>query len=153
MKKFCVTDPLYILSEEVWTECCDVLNEDDDQEETSKLFTERLSTALNSITGGKSWVFETNRLDGVNCLKGKDHIITKHFTSTSGTVCILEFTNEIKEAIEKREININGNVAIFEAEGIQDVEFDTISEYLPVIYINTTDGYKFNSLEKVTDNE
>lgn len=145
MKKFCVTDPCYILPDDVWSKCCKVFDEYKDDEFMYQRFDEAVTKALTEFVGSKSYACGTGYGDWSNELQGDGKVINSKFCADAGMVCVCELTDKVKEALDINETN-NHSVAIFEAEDLSNVEFDLTDKGWTVVYIETTDGHCFCTL-------
>lgn len=117
-KKYIITDPCYILPENVWSECFDkaYLEPDFDNDK----FIKALKKALEDFSGSKAFVNKTGFGDWKNHLWFQGAVIGE-FIADSGMVCVCEFTEPVKETMK----NILSCGAIFEAEDDISVDFDT----------------------------
>lgn len=146
MKRFCVTDPCYILPDNVWTECCKVFDEYKDDEYMYQRFDEAVTKALTEFVGSKSYACGTGYGDWSNELQGDGKVINKDFCADAGMVCVCELTDKVKNALD---VNILSNrcAAVFEAEDLRNVTFDLTDKDWTVVYIETTDGHCFCTSE------
>lgn len=145
MKKFCVTDPCYILPNDVWDKCYEVFDKYKDDEFVYQRLDEAITKALTEFVGSKSYACSTGYGDWSNILQGDGKVINKSFCADAGTVCVCELTDKVKEALGVDEVG-NFSAAIFEAEDLSKVEFDVSDNTWTVVYIETTDGHCFCTL-------
>lgn len=146
MKKFCVTDPCYILPDDVWDKCCKVFDEYKDDEFMYQRFDEAVAKALTEFVGSKSYACGTGYGDWSNELQGDGKVINKDFCADAGMVCVCELTDKVKEALDVDIYNTH-TVATFEAEDLRNVTFDLTDKDWTVVYIETTDGHCFCTSE------
>ena len=152
MKKFCVTDPCYILPDDVWDKCCKVFDEYKDDEFMYQRFDEAVTKALTEFVGSKSYACGTGYGDWSNELQGDGKVINSKFCADAGMVCVCELTDKVKEALDVDIYNAH-TVATFEAEDLRNVTFDLTDKSWTVVYIETTDGHCFCTQEAVCDED
>lgn len=154
MKKFCVTDPCYILPNDVWDKCYEVFDKYKDDEFVYQRLDEAITKALTEFVGSKSYACSTGYGDWSNILQGDGKVINRSFCADAGMVCVCELTDKVKKALNVDEVG-NFSAAIFEAEDLSKVEFDVSDNTWTVVYIETTDGHCFCTLtpDEVYDNE
>lgn len=141
MKKFCVTDPCYILPDDVWSKCCKVFDEYKDDEFVSQRFDEAVTKALTKFAGSKAYACDTGYGDWSNILSGSKHVINECFCADAGMVCVCELTDKVHDALKDHDLDgTNHCVAIFEAEDLSNIEFDVSDKNWTVVNIETTDG-------------
>ncbi len=120
MIKYIVTDPCYILPDEVWQECCRLLDNG-----TQEDFNKAVCDALIHYTGYKAWVSQTGFGDWSNLLYGED-IIQREFLADSGMVCVCRHTPLIEKFFKDKhsEKLFALCVAVFEMSENIDVILD-----------------------------
>lgn len=148
MPKYIITDPRYILSNEVWSDIWNQCAGLPDKE-YSKKFRSLISKALNTLAGTKNAVAcKTGFGDWDNQIYGcEDKIIERFFTADSGMVCVVKYNKAIKNALIARgngKFISEGRIALLKTEGKVNVEMDTDDEEWTVVYINDEVDY-FNS--------
>ena len=134
MTQYIVTDPCYVLPNNTWDEICKHYTTD---EEFIKLVTQELNklagttNALAANTGFGDW---SNTLSSTNDKK----IIRHDFFADSGTVCVVEYNDKIKSAVEenKNDYLIDyGGMALIETKGDVKVKMDTSDKSWTVVKI------------------
>lgn len=119
--KYVVTDPCYILNDDVWDECCKFLDD------SPKAFNDSVSKALTESTGFPAYACDTGDGDWNNKIYGS-YIVHKEFCADSGMVCVCRLTVEIEKHFEENYPNIYSHgAAVFEGSDDICVKFD-ISE-------------------------
>lgn len=121
MKKFIVTDPCYILPNNIWDICCKEFEVEDDT--MYERFDNKVQEELRKFSGTeKAWAGSTGIGDWSNTLNSvssKIKIIESDFGADAGMVCCIELTSTVeKSLIEKYERLIG---AIFEVDDSSDV--------------------------------
>lgn len=137
MKKYVVTDPCYILSNEAWDECCKLLHEG--TEADFEAFNTAIAGELTKLSGANAWVADTGYGDWNNNIWGPG-VINNHFFADAGMVCVCMLTPEIEIKLDLGNQNHSSGVAIFETEGIESVDFDTSDSNWTVVKITTKEG-------------
>lgn len=137
MKKYVVTDPCYILSDDVWTECCKVFDKYKDDEFMYQRFDEAVTKALTEFTGSKSYACGTGYGDWHNKLEGDGHIIQDEFCADAGMVCVCELTDKVNEALKDC---AKWAYAVFECEGLENVVLDLENSSWTRVFIETVEG-------------
>lgn len=134
MKQYIVTDPCYVLPNKTWDEICEHYTTD---VEFIKLVTQELNklagttNALAANTGFGDW---SNTLSSTNDSK----IIRHDFFADSGTVCVVEYNDNIKSAIEenKNDYLIDyGGMALIKTKGDVKIKMDTSDKSWTVVQI------------------
>lgn len=148
MKNFCVTDPCYILPDDVWDKCCKVFDEYKDDEFMYQRFDEAVTKALTEFVGSKSYACGTGYGDWSNKLQGDGKVINSRFCADAGMVCVCELNTKVHNALKNNDLDSTSHcVAVFEAEDIRNVTFDLTDKFWTVVYIETTDGHCFCTSE------
>ena len=145
MKKFCVTDPCYILPDNVWSKCCEIFDKYKDDEFMYQRFNEAVSNALTKFVGSKSYTCNTGYGDWSNTLQGDGKVVNAHFCADAGMVCVCELNTKVHNALKNNDTS--HCAAVFEAEDIRNVTFDLTDKFWTVVYIETTDGHCFCTSE------
>ena len=150
MIEYIITDPCYILPDNIWNECCEYLDDGFDA------FNEVVAKALTKFTGYKAWVHDTGYGDLNNEIHG-GCIIKSDFCADAGMVCVCRWTDSIIKYWQTQygTNKING-AAIFEMSEDIDVQFDQSCRDWTVITIKDKvygDVIKSISAEEYCDNE
>ena len=130
-KQYVITDPCYILPEEIWDECCKKAGDND--EGWSDRFYQHVTSALTEFVGSIAYAESTGYGDWQNSIVCGPYI-TERFFADSGSVCVCEYTDKVKKALDGLEDK--GGAAVFEAEGKIKVQFDTRISDWTVIHIS-----------------
>lgn len=146
MSKYVVTDPCYLLEDDVWSNCCNAATANG-QEWNNEVFNAEVTKALKQMSGGNAWASETGFGDWSNCMHGDDsRIESVDFAADSGMVCVCEMTPAVEEVLKKKfPAGDVGLVSIIECIGEVSVEFDKSDENWTVVYVDDEHGC-FNSL-------
>lgn len=117
--QYLITDPCYVLPDEVWNKCCDVAL--DDTPEAYDRFDDTVTEELKQYSGSNNakacrtgfgdWC---NKIDSSG--EGVHHIIHSEFGADSGMVCVVEYTDRVKAEFSKHLFK-NGCAALIETEG------------------------------------
>lgn len=153
MKKYVITDPCYILSEEDWKKCVEYAEKtvEEDKVEWSYIFKTAVETALTKFTNSSSWVKDTGFGDWTNILYGPNKDGYGEFCADAGMVCVCEVTDKVSAALE--EIQNKKCFAIFEAEGPISVNFDTSDSNWTVVNIKDSAGNTWITMEPDKDED
>jgi len=92
-KYLIVTDPSYILPEDIWDKCCN------EAAYSSELFDECISKALSEFSGAKAWAHSTGFGDWSNSMSGPA-IVQDRFCADSGMVCVCQCTEPVGGKLE-----------------------------------------------------
>lgn len=130
-KKYVITDPCYILPDDVWSECCNKAGDND--EGWSERFYQHVTSALTEFVGTTAYAESTGYGDWQNSIVCGPYI-TGQFFADSGSVCVCEYTDKVREALDGLEDK--GGAAVFEAEGRIEVQFDTKVSDWTVVHIS-----------------
>lgn len=149
MKKFVVTDPCYILPDEVWDKCCKVFDEYDNDEFMYQRFDEAVTKALTEFTGTKAYACGTGYGDWHNQLEGDGHILHDEFCADAGMVCVCEMTENVEKALKDCG---DWAYAVFECEELENVILDLENPNWTRVFIETTEGHYFYTL-KMEEND
>ena len=132
MAKYIITDPCYILtdaeSDAVWSEFCDLWfkkNYGDAQELISK------------TVGTPVKIEDTGYGDWTNHIYGPG-VIENEFFADAGMVCVCELTDKIVNTMTEKYHRVLG--AIFEADEVKYVDFDTSDRNWTVVRVRTDKG-------------
>lgn len=118
MIEYVVTDPCYILPDDMWDECCQSLDDG------FEAFNEAVAKALTKFTGHKAWASDTGYGDWNNEIYG-GCIIKSDFYADAGMVCVCRWTASVMRQWQAKygTTKISG-AAIFEMSEDIDVDFD-----------------------------
>ncbi len=130
-KQYVITDPCYILPDDVWSECCKKAGDND--KEWSDRFYQHVTSALTEFVGTTAYAESTGYGDWQNSIACGPYI-TGQFFADSGSVCVCEYTDKVKEALG--DLPDKGGAAVFEAEGRIEVQFDTKISDWTVVHIS-----------------
>jgi len=151
MTQYIVTDPCYVLPNSTWDKICKDYKTD---EEFIKLVTQELNklagttNALAANTGFGDW---SNTLSSTN----ESKIIRHDFFADSGTVCVVEYNNKVRSAIQenKNDYLIDyGGMALIETKGNVKIEMDTSDKNWTVVQIKDEED-TFRSLLPDDEND
>ena len=92
--KYVVTDPCYILDNDVWSKCCEVFDKYKDDEFMYQRFDEAVSKALVEYTGYPAFACGTGFGDWSNQLSGIG-VIKPDFFADAGMVCVCRLTSKM----------------------------------------------------------
>jgi len=152
-KQYCITDPTYILPQEVkdriWEEWRK-LGDDNDWDTFHRMEEQALSEFTN---GGQAFVENTGFGDWENCIYGPGHDGGEEstFTADSGEVCVCEYTDAVKEKLDSYP---NPNIAaVFDAVGPISVHFNTKDPNWTMVEIVDADGNIWSSFEPESEDE
>lgn len=137
--KYIITDPCYIVPEDVWDEACKHI--DDDSVIDYPMFEKVISDAC----GTKVDVCDTGCGDWDNSISGPyDHIINRKFCADAGMVCVAELTPEIEKNMTYNGINLadNGVAAVIDVSDAQ-VEWHGNDDWT-IASIRTPEGYFYS---------
>lgn len=150
--KYIVTDPCYLLPNDVWDTCCEVFNNDD--EHMYDRFNDAISKALSKFTGFPAYACGTGYGDWSNSIWGAG-IIKHDFVADAGMVCVCKLTDKILQQLKEKygENNIYSGIAIFEMSESIRVDFDVSDPNWTVVNIKDLQtGYTIHS-EYVDEDE
>ena len=134
MSKYVITDPCYILPDDVWSECIEKAGENDTG--WCDRFDEQVQAALSAFVGSKAWAERTGFGDWSNVVFGPN-VIQDHFCADSGMFSVCEFNDKVKEALKDCPEHC---YAVFETEGTISVEFDNSESDWHVAKIKSSNG-------------
>ena len=128
--KYVVTDPCYILDNDVWSKCCEVFDKYKDDE-----FNEAVSKALVEYTGYPAFACGTGFGDWSNQLSGIN-VIKSDFFADAGMVCVCRLTSKMLQYWkEEYGTQALSGAAIFEASQDISVEFDVSDKNWTIVNI------------------
>ena len=133
MSKYVVTDPCYILPDDVWSECIKKAGEND--KDWGNRFDEQVQAALSAFVGSKSYACSTGFGDWDNDLYGPN-VLQSEFCADSGMVSVCEYNNIVAEALTCPD----RCYAVFTAEGPIKVNFDRSARDWTVVEIEDAEG-------------
>lgn len=145
-KQYIITDPCYILSDTVWSNICESCNDEDFYNGTfDNKVTEELNklanttTAKASTTGFGDW---QNSIHSDN--PTESNIIQQDFFADAGMVCVVEYNDNIKQALKDKNNDSltdddRGGIAVIEIQDDSniDIEMDTSNENWTQVKIST----------------
>lgn len=132
MEFYIVTDPCYILPDEVWSKACQDIFDND--REDLEGFNARIQEDLRKFTDtDEAWVDETGAGDWCNSIYGK-HIMTPEFCADSGMVCICRITKPIMKAVNDKALH-KYCYAVFQAHPGIEVNFDRTDKGWTVVRV------------------
>lgn len=139
MKKYVVTDPCYILSNEDWDKCCKILQTEDNNPDKDKFtaFNQAVQGKLAEMTGEPAYVEDTGYGDWSNEIYGPG-VLNHTFAADAGMVCVCRLTEEVEKKLNIQEHD--SCVAVFEADELVKVTFDTDDDNWTVVNIVTDKG-------------
>ena len=135
-KKYVITDPCYILPEDIWDECCKKC-EARGQENWSENFDGIVQEALRDFTQGQAFASSTGYGDWSNEIYGPG-VLNHTFAADAGMVCVCRLTEEVEKKLNIKEHD--SCVAVFEADELVKVTFDTDDDNWTVVNIVTDKG-------------
>lgn len=137
MKKYVVTDPSYILSNEDWDKCCEIIqyNGPDDKNKWIA-FNQAIAGKLAEMTGEPAYVEDTGYGDWSNEIYGPG-VLNHTFAADAGMVCVCLLTEEIEKKLNIKEHD--SCVAVFEADELVKVTFNTDDDWT-IVNIVTDKG-------------
>ena len=145
MTKYIITDPCYILSNEVWDNICSQCEHDDfSNGKFDTLCTEalnKLAGTTNAVACGTGFGDWSNSI----CCSNDDKVIESDFFADSGMVCVVEYNEAIQNALGNDELISKGGIALIETEGEVVIEMDTSNSEWTMVYIED-DEDEFNSM-------
>ena len=92
--KYVVTDPCYILDNDVWSKCCEVFDKYKDDEFMYQRFDEAVSKVLIEYTSYPAFACGTGFGDWSNQLSGIG-VIKSEFFADAGMVCVCRLTSKM----------------------------------------------------------
>ena len=118
MIEYIVTDPCYILPDNIWDQCCKSLDDG------FEVFNETVSKALAEFSGCQAWACDTGYGDWNNEIFGCN-VKKSDFCADAGMVCICQLSDKIKDYIEQHYDTIFfSGAAVFEMSDTISVEFN-----------------------------
>ena len=128
--KYIVTDPCYIIEDDVWSTLCDRaddLSNNDRGNLWCTAFDSVVTNELQRMTSPIAKAGQTGFGDWANSLTGP-HVLQSEFCADSGMVCVCPLTDEIEAYLKNKygeEYQTNfGCVAIFEASNNLTITLD-----------------------------
>lgn len=97
--KYIVTDPCYLLPDDIWDKCCEVFKDDD--ETKYDRFDEEVSKALSDFTGFPAYACGTGFGDWDNSIWG-DGVIKHDFVADAGMVCVCRLTDKVLQHLKEK---------------------------------------------------
>lgn len=145
MTKYIITDPCYILSDEVWNNICSQCENDDfSNGKFDTLCTEalnKLAGTTNAVACGTGWGDWSNRMHSSN----DDKIIEADFFADAGMVCAVEYNEAIQNALIAKGndgLISKGGIALIETKGEVIIEMDIRNSEWTVVNIeDDEDGF------------
>lgn len=130
MKKYLITDPCYLVeNRDVWLKFCNLSfrEEPDAMAKAGKYLSDFLGVTVQvENTGYGDWY---NRMI---CESGDDGIIQSEFAADAGLVCFCEYTDEIRNLMEKQSYDL---YAVITSEETPVCTFDTSNKNWTVVRI------------------
>lgn len=130
-KQYIITDPCYILSDTVWQNICKSCKDDDYYNGTfDNKVTEELNKLANTTTAKAS---TTGFGDWDNCIHSDNpteaNIIQPDFFADSGMVCVVEYNDNIKQALKDKDNDHltdedKGGAAVIEIQDDSDIDIE-----------------------------
>lgn len=137
--KYIITDPCYIVPEDVWDKACQYIDDDAviDYANFEKVISDACGTKVDCCdTGCGDW---DNSISGPH-----DNIINKEFCADSGMVCFAQLTPEIENNMAVNDINLaNNSVAVVIDVSDAHVEWHGNDEWT-IASIRTPEGYFYS---------
>lgn len=135
-KQYIITDPCYIIGNEEWSKICDQCSGDNWNDEK---FNSLCSDALKVLSGTtNATACHTGFGDWSNSMHSDDptesNIIQPDFFADSGMVCVVEYNDKVKAALEAKD---NGHLVNEDVGGAAIIEIQDDSEI--DIEMNTDD--------------
>lgn len=137
---YLVTDPCYIIDNEVWDDICGQCTDDDFY---NGKFNKLVADHLTEITGQQAYASETGFGDWSNKLLGET-INDGEFVADAGMVSVCKLDAALLSKYTPEQIKNLG--AIFEAEGEIEVSFDDSDSDWTIVNIVDQAGNCWNSL-------
>lgn len=135
--KYIITDPCYIVSEDVWDKACKHIDE-------TGIDYPRFEEVLSAACGTKVDCCDTGYGDWDNSISGpSDHIISHNFCADAGLVCVAKLTPEIEKHLDEHyDIDLdepNTMIAVIDVSDVNDVSWHG-SDNWTKFYIETPEG-------------
>lgn len=137
---YLVTDPCYIIDNDVWDNICGQCTSDDF---CNGKFDRLVAEALTKLTGSKAYASGTGFGDWSNTLLGET-VNSGEFVADAGMVSVCKLDAALFSKYTPEQIKNLG--AIFEAEGEIEVSFDDSDSDWTVVNIVDQAGNRWNSL-------
>lgn len=116
--KFVVTDPCYIVNEDVWSEACKHIDEN------GLIDYPRFEEVISNACGTKVDICDTGYGDWSNSISGPSgHIINRDFCADAGMVCVAKLTPEIEEHLDMDLDEPNPIAAVIDVTDITEVSW------------------------------
>lgn len=145
MIQYIITDPCYILPDNIWSECCKSLDDG------FEVFNQAVSKALTEFTGHKAWACDTGYGDWTNEIYGSG-VIKPNFYADSGMVCVCRLTASVLEYWQEEYDTTNlAGAAFFEMSEDIDVKFDTSNIHWTVVKVR--DNQTGDTIQSTTEEE
>lgn len=146
MKKYVITDPCYILPDDVWDKCCEVFNEYENDEFMYQRFNEAVTMELRKFSGdNNAYAGETGYGDWSNEIHG-DNVIHGKFGADAGMVCVCKFTKPVEEALNEYDEHC---FALFEMEDDPMITFDCSDKWWTRITVTDKKGNAVYSMDNL----
>lgn len=144
--KYVVTDPCYLLPEDIWDECCKVFDTYNNDEFMYQRFNEVVSKALTEFSGFPAYAWDTSIGDWSNEIYGSN-IIKHDFFADAGMICVCRLYGKILYQLRKKYGNDNkfSGMAVFEMSEHIKVDFDISDKHWTVVNIkDKISGYEIS---------
>lgn len=145
MIQYIITDPCYILPDNIWSECCKSLDDG------FEVFNQAVSKALTEFTGYKAWSCDNGYGDWINEIYGPG-VIKPNFYADSGMVCVCRLSPSALEYWQEKNITTYlAGAAFFEMSEDIDVKFDKSDIHWTVVKIR--DNQTDNTIQSTREEE
>ena len=146
-QQYIITDPCYLLDDEVWQKCCDAAKMPSG-DWNDEVFNAHVSDALKVMSGANAWACQTGFGDWTNSIQGSGTVIQNEFAADSGMVCVCQLNDKTLASMHtKYPTGLGHCAAIIECEGEVKVSFDTDDANWTVVYIEDAVDHAFCSYE------
>ena len=147
MVKYVVTDPCYLLNDELWSKCCKHVRD-------WAKFNELVEKCLYMRTGYPAYVCETGFGDWTNRLYG-ENVTQPEFFADSGMVCVCRLTPHLEEHLQNTyQTDCFIGAAVFEASENIEVKFNRDDIQWTVVEIKDKETGNFiKSMDPMTDED
>lgn len=146
-KTYIITDPCYILPDDIYNECFDKYereNKSINEPEYYEAYCNDIAEALTKYSGSKAYVSGTGFGDWSNTIFGPG-VKQANFAADAGLVCVCELTDVINEHLEKSNLFVLC-YGVFDTVGEVSVKFDTTDSFWTVVKIKDKDGNTWETL-------
>lgn len=135
MKKILVTDPCYLISDDDWSNICNMcFNRELEEDKALNKFNEMITELLKLNSGDKKAIADrTGFGDWVNSIDGK------MFYADSGMVCVVEDTEKLRNYLLDKGMDLPTGVAHLEVEDDAEYSINTKNPRWSVVEIDTGD--------------